>query len=63
MNQINKIRQIMKDEPSEKVIPFGKYAGEKLSDIPLTYLRWIGERDVDAGLKMEIEKEVERRGR
>jgi len=53
----------MKDEPSEKVIPFGKYAGEKLSDIPLTYLRWIGERDVDAGLKMEIEKEVERRGR
>ena len=36
------MRDRMKDEDK---MPFGKYKGERLADVPENYLRWLGEQE------------------
>jgi uncharacterized protein (DUF3820 family) len=47
------------DEP---VMPFGKYKGEPLADIPVSYLDWIiGQDWIKPDLKEQIEEHLQTR--
>ena len=42
-------------------MPFGKYKGEAIEDVPSDYLRWCMGEDIDSLLKKEIVLEWESR--
>jgi len=50
-------------ERSDVVIPFGKYAGYNLSDIPESYLKWLSKTINNVLLAYDIDEEIERRGK
>jgi uncharacterized protein (DUF3820 family) len=58
------------DYIEDQIMPFGKYKGEQLLDIPVTYLEWIYDNvdlrgDLAAGVKKAIDMlraEKNRRG-
>jgi hypothetical protein len=43
-------------------MPFGKFKGERLADIPDDYLAWLLTRDLREPLKTAVEYEARRRG-
>lgn len=43
------------------IIPFGKYKGDNLGDIPNYYLEWLLDQDIDQKLLSEIFDELEDR--
>lgn len=43
-------------------LPFGKFKGEDLCDVELSYLKWLEEQDwIDSGLRKALNHEIERR--
>jgi hypothetical protein len=62
-SDLDKIKEIMGTQRSERVMCFGKYSGENLSDIPDHYLEWLLSREIDYSLKCDIEKELIRKDR
>jgi hypothetical protein len=45
------------------ILPFGRYAGQRLSEIPTSYLTWlIRETKLAHGLRVTLAGEPERRG-
>lgn len=46
----------------ERLMPFGKYAGEPLSEIPSGYLHWLlTDCELDEDLYADVETELENR--
>jgi hypothetical protein len=44
---------------SEFIMPWGKYTGKSLEDIPSSYLRWLSEECEDDQICEEADKEYE----
>lgn len=44
------------NEPQVVVMPFGKYKGEYLGDIPVSYLAWLISVVEDKSLKSAVQK-------
>ena len=42
-------------------MPFGKYIGEEIEDIPDSYLYWLMTIDLRSVLKLAVERELDRR--
>lgn len=43
-------------------MPFGKYKGEHIEDIPTNYLKWLEEQpNIDSELRRHLNHEIERR--
>jgi len=42
-------------------MPFGKYRGERLEDVPFAYLEWLTALDLREPLRTHVEEEFERR--
>jgi len=42
-------------------MPFGKYRGEEIQDLPDNYLYWLMTIDLHGGLKVAVERELDRR--
>ena len=40
--------------PAEQIMPFGKYVGKRLDEIPITYLDWLIGEDIDKDLSSVI---------
>lgn len=56
------VRSVPTPGDSEVLMPFGKHAGDCLSEIDAGYLRWVlRECDVSADLRRAIERELEER--
>ena len=60
-DQINAIARIMGDQKSGHEMTFGKYKGRDLSEIPLSYLKWVSNEIPDDELVDNCEKEIFRR--
>ena len=60
---LDKVKEIMGVKRSDRVMCFGKYSGENLSDIPDHYLEWLLDRKIDYALRCDIEKELIRKDR
>jgi len=45
-------------------LPFGKYCGQRLTDVPADYLRWLlrGADQLDHWLRLDVQAELSRRG-
>lgn len=43
------------------IITFGKYEGEEIGDVPISYLRWCEKNLTNAGCKNQISAEITRR--
>ena len=39
-------------------MPFGKYKGDDLGNIPNSYLEWLLDKDINEDISYEIEKEL-----
>lgn len=44
------------------VMPFGKYKGVRLSNLPLSYVRWFMGQDIDDNLRQSFEMQLKVRG-
>lgn len=44
------------------VMPFGKHKGEKLTNLPLNYIRWFLDQEIDQDLRMSFEMQLKLRG-
>ena len=45
-----------------RLLNFGKYAGQPINKVPLSYLRWlVREVNLEAGLYRDVEDEIRRR--
>jgi hypothetical protein len=42
-------------------MPFGKYAGRPIKDLPDGYLQWLSKRDISCGLRAAVDDEVRNR--
>lgn len=53
----------VKERRAPVLMPFGKYKGEAIEDVPSDYFRWLLEnaRALDHGLRKEIEAQLEMR--
>lgn len=43
------------------IMKFGKHAGQKFSDLPVDYLRWMERQDFDEDVSFTVAKELQRR--
>ena len=47
------------NEIDTNIMPFGKYEGEYISDIPISYVKWcLRNLDLDGWLEVELEHAV-----
>lgn len=50
----------MKDYLDDVIMPFGKYAGEYVCDLPIDYLEWLQDNaDIDGDLADAVEASIE----
>jgi hypothetical protein len=38
------------------VMPFGRYKGQPIEDVPVDYLQWLSRRELYGRLKVEVER-------
>lgn len=42
-------------------MPFGKYKDEDLMDVPIEYIKWLEQQNIDEELRKELNSEIDRR--
>lgn len=57
-NAINKMIEISKNPIQIKRMPFGKYKGKKIEEIPKDYLSWLSSTDIDSDMRYTVEQQL-----
>jgi DNA polymerase III epsilon subunit-like protein len=57
-NAINEMIEISKNPVQIKRMPFGKYKGKKIEEIPQDYLSWLSGTDIDSDMRYTVEQQL-----